>query len=116
TVNEEDVYRARMTVAADGGLATPQSGIELLDSLPLGASRTMEGERLRAARERELMLTIKEIDGVQGVRVHLAEPEQSVFVRETSPPSASVMLRLANGRQLNESQVTAIANLVANSV
>lgn len=116
TVNEEDVYRARMTVAADGGLATPQSGIELLDSLPLGASRTMEGERLRAARERELMLTIKEIDGVDGVRVHLAEPEQSVFVRETSPPSASVMLRLAPGRQLNEPQVIAIANLVANSV
>ena len=116
TVNEEDVYRARMTVAASGGIATPQSGIELLDSLPLGASRTMEGERLRAARERELMLTIKEIDGVDGVRVHLAEPEQSVFVRETSPPSASVMLKLAPGKQLNERQVTAIANLVANSV
>ena len=116
TVNEEDVYRARMTVAAEGGLATPQSGIELLDSLPLGASRTMEGERLRAARERELTLTIKEIDGVQGVRVHLAEPEQSVFVRDSAPPSASVMLRLAPGRQLNEQQVIAITNLVANSV
>lgn len=116
TVNEEDVYRARMVVASDGALATPESGIELLDSLPLGASRTMEGERLRAARERELMLTIKEIDGVDGVRVHLAEPEHSVFVREENPPSASVMLRLANGRQLSDAQVTAIANLVANSV
>lgn len=116
SVNEEDLYRARMVVASDGALSTPESGIELLDTLPLGASRTMEGERLRAARERELMLTIKEIDGVESVRVHLAEPEQSVFVRDSSPPSASVMLRLANGRQLNDSQVVAISNLVANSV
>jgi flagellar M-ring protein FliF len=116
TVNEEDLYRARMVVASDGALATPESGIALLDSMPLGASRTMEGERLRTARERELMMTIKEIDGVEAVRVHLAEPEQSVFVRESTPPSASVMLRLARGRQLSDAQVTAIANLVANSV
>lgn len=116
TVNEGDLYRARMLVASDGALATPESGTALLDSLPLGASRTMEGERLRAARERELMLTIMEIDGVEAVRVHLAEPEQSVFVRESAPPSASVMLRLAKGRQLAGSQVTAIANLVASSV
>jgi len=116
TVNEEDLYRARMIVASDGALSTPESGIELLDTLPLGASRTMEGERLRAARERELMLTIKEIEGVEAVRVHIAESEQSVFVREERPPSASVMLRLTKGRQLSDSQVVAIANLVANSV
>lgn len=116
TVNEEDLYRARMIVASDGALATPESGIELLDNLPLGASRTMEGERLRVARERELMLTIKEIDGVEAVRVHLAEPEHSVFVRDEAPPSASVMMRLAKGRQLSDAQVTAIANLVASSV
>jgi flagellar M-ring protein FliF len=116
TVDEADLYRARMMVASDGGLGAPESGIELLDTLPLGASRTLEGERLKTARERELMLTIKEIDGVESVRVHLAEADQSVFVRESSPPSASVMLRLASGKQLSNSQVTAIANLVANSV
>ena len=116
TVNDEDLYKARMVVASDGALATPESGTDLLDSMPLGASRTMEGERLRTARERELQLTIKEIDGVEAVRVHIAEPEQSVFVREDNPPSASVMLRLAKGRQLSDSQVVAIANLVANSV
>jgi flagellar M-ring protein FliF len=116
TVDEADLYRARMVVASDGGLGAPESGIELLDTLPLGASRTLEGERLKTARERELMLTIKEIDGVESVRVHIAEPDQSVFVRDSSPPSASVMLRLASGKQLSNSQVTAIANLVANSV
>jgi len=116
TVDEGDLYRARMLVASDGALATPESGSELLDSLPMGASRTLESDRLRAAQERELTLTIMEIDGVEAVRVHLARPERSVFVREDAPPSASVMLRLARGRQLADGQVTAIANLVAASV
>lgn len=116
TVDEGDLYRARMLVASEGALAAPESGSELLDSLPMGASRTLEGDRLRAAQERELTLTIMEIDGVEAVRVHLARPERSVFVREDAPPSASVMLRMARGRQLGDSQVSAIANLVAASV
>lgn len=116
TVAEGDYYRARMLAAADGAVAAPESGAALLDKLPMGASRTMEGERLRAARERDLMLTIAEIDGVEAVRVHLAESAKSVFVRENAPPSASVMVRLAQGRQLGDSQVSAIINLVAASV
>ena len=116
TVAQDDVYRARMLVASDSGLAAPQGATDMLDSIPLGASRTMEGERLRLARERELMLTIEEIDGVEGVRVHLATPERSVFVRDKSAPSASVMVRLARGRSLGPEQVEAIVNLVAGSV
>jgi flagellar M-ring protein FliF len=116
SVDEADFYRARMLVASDGALASPQGGAELLDSLPMGASRMLEGERLRAARERDLMLTIREIDGVESVRVHLAEGEKSVFVRDNVAPSASVMLRLARGRQLSASQVSAIVNMVAASV
>ena len=116
TVDADDLYKARMLVAADGAVAAPQTGAEMLDALPLGASRTMEGQRLRAARERELELTIAEIDGVQGVRVHLAEAEASVFVRDTAPVTASVMVRLASGRQLGASQVGAVVNLVAASV
>lgn len=116
TVGADDLYRARMVVASDGALATPETGQDLINSLPMGASRTLEGDRLRAAQERDLTLTIQEIDGVESVRVHLARAERSVFVRETVDPTASVMLRLARGRQLSQSQVTAIANLVAGSV
>lgn len=114
TVAEDQLYRARMVVAADGALAIPDAAASL-DSLPLGASRTLEGERLRAAREHELMQTIKEIEGVESVRVHLAEGNKSVFVRDDAPPSASVMVRMARGRQLSASQVAAIVNLVAAS-
>jgi len=116
SVAEDDLYRARMMVASDGALAAPESGAEMLDAIPLGASRTLEGERLRNVRERELVLTIMEIDGVEAVRVHLATPERSVFVREQTAPTASVMVRLARGRSLSEDQVVAIGNLVAASV
>ncbi|MEM7690042.1 MAG: flagellar basal-body MS-ring/collar protein FliF [Pseudomonadota bacterium] len=116
TVAEDDIYRARMLVASDAGLAAPQGASEMLDAIPLGSSRTLEGERLRLARERELMLTIREIDGIEAVRVHLATPERSVFVRSSNSPSASVMLRLVSGRSLSQRQVEAIVNLVSGSV
>ena len=114
TVGEDDLYRARMLVASDGALAVPDAAASL-DNLPLGASRTLEGERLRGAREQELMLTIQQIDGVESVRVHLAQAAKSVFVREDTPPTASVMVRMARGRQLSDSQVSAVVNLVAAS-
>ena len=116
TVSEGDLYRARMLVASDGAVAAPETGADMIANLPLGASRTLEGDRLRAAQERELMLTIQEIDGVEGVRVHVAKAERSVFVRDDVAPSASIMVRMAKGRQLADSQVSAIVNLVAGSV
>lgn len=116
TVDEDDLYKARMLAASDGGLATPETGEQMIDKLPMGASRTLEDERLHAARARELELTIAQIDGVEAVRVHIAEATRSVFVRDGSPPTASVMVKLARGRQLSDSQVTAIVNLVSGSV
>ena len=116
TVDEPDVYKARMLVAQNGALALPEAGADAVDKLPMGASRAMESQHLLAGREHELMLTIKQIDGVEAVRVHIAEGEQSVFVRDTIAPTASVMLHLADGRQLSDSQVNAIVNLVAGSV
>ncbi|WP_239805215.1 flagellar basal-body MS-ring/collar protein FliF [Croceicoccus hydrothermalis] len=116
SVSEDDLYRARMLVASDGALAVPETGAQMLDAIPIGSSRTLEGERLRNVRERELMLTIAEIDGVEAVRVHLAQPERSVFVRDNLAPGASVMVRMARGRSLADDQVRAIVNLVAGSV
>jgi flagellar M-ring protein FliF len=116
SVAENDLYRAKMLVASNAGIAAPEGAEAMLDAMPLGTSRTLEGERLRLARERELVLTIREIDGIESVRVHLATPERSVFVRDNNPPSASVMVRLVSGRSLSQDQVAAIVNLVAASV
>lgn len=116
TVADEDFHKARMLLASqDLPKATP-GGYQILDNLPMGVSRAVEGERLRQARETELARSIQEIDAVAEARVHLAMPEQTVFVRDKASPSASVIVKLNAGRTLGEAQVRSIVNLVASSV
>ncbi|HET8611428.1 MAG TPA: flagellar basal-body MS-ring/collar protein FliF [Sphingomonas sp.] len=116
TVPEDSYYRAKMLLAQQGLPKAAPNGDELISSLPMGASRAVEGERLREAREQDLARTIEAIDAVETARVHLAVEQQSVFLRDDSKPQASVMLTLRNGRTLSDSQVQAIIHLVASSV
>lgn len=116
TVGEDDYSRARILLAGQGLPKGTPAGYQILDQLPMGVSRAVEGERLRQARETELARSIEEIDAVAEARVHLAVPEASVFVRDNASPSASVILKLQGGRSLSDAQVASIVNLVASSV
>jgi flagellar M-ring protein FliF len=116
TVAEDDYYKARMLLASQNLPKAAPGGYAILDQLPMGVSRAVEGERLRQARETELARSIQEIEGVTEARVHLAVPENTVFVRDNAAPSASVVVRLAAGRSLSEAQVRSVINLVASSV
>ena len=116
TVSEDDYSRARLLLAGQGLPKAAPGGYAILDQLPMGVSRAVEGERLRQARESELAKSIEEIDAVEEARVHLAMPESSVFVRDTSSPSASVIVKLQPGRSLSDAQVSSIVNLTASSV
>ncbi len=116
TVAEDDYHRARILLAGQDLPKAAPGGYAILDQLPMGVSRAVEGERLRQARETELARSIGEIDSVADARVHLAMPESSVFVRDNAQPSASVIVRLEPGRSLSQAQVRSIVNLVASSV
>jgi len=116
TVSEDDYFNAKMKLAAQGLPRSAPDGDTLIDAMPMGASRAVEGEKLRTARELDLARTIEAIDTVQSARVHLAVEPPSIFLRERSRPTASVMLQLAGGRALSQSQVEAIVHLVASSV
>ncbi|OAN57700.1 flagellar basal-body MS-ring/collar protein FliF [Sphingobium sp. TCM1] len=116
TVAEDDYFKAKMMLAAQGLPKSAPDGNSMIDSLPMGASRAVEGEKLRSAREMDLARTIEAIDSVESAKVHLAVEAPSVFLRDRSKPSASVMLRLANGRTLTDQQVSAIVHLVASSI
>lgn len=116
TVAEGDYHKARMLLAGQGLPKAAPGGYALLDQLPMGVSRAVEGERLRQARETELARSIAEIDTVAEARVHLATPEATVFVRDKADPSASVIVTLQPGRTLSDAQVRSIVNLVASSV
>lgn len=116
TVAEDDFSRARILLAGQGLPKAAPGGYAILDQLPMGVSRAVEGERLRQARETELARSIEEIDTVAEARVHLAVPETTVFVRDHAAPSASVVVKLQPGRVLSDAQVASILNLVASSV
>jgi flagellar M-ring protein FliF len=116
TVSEDDYFKAKMMLASQGLPKSAPDGNSMIDSLPMGASRAVEGEKLRSAREMDLARTIEAIDSVESARVHLAVEAPSIFLRDRTKPSASVMLRLANGRSLSDAQVQAIVHLVASSV
>jgi flagellar M-ring protein FliF len=116
TVADDDFYKARMLLAQAGLPKSAPDGDAMISSLPLGASRAVEGERLRGAREMDLARTIEQIDTVQKARVHLAVEQPSVFLRDHVQAAASVMLTLQGGRTLSDGQVGAIQHLVASSV
>lgn len=115
-VPSADYHRARMQLASQGLPQSLPDANDVLTELPMGASRSVEGARLRQAQELDLARSIAEISAVAQARVHLALPEKSAFLRDTQPPKASVFLQLAPGRVLEASQVEAIVNLVSTSV
>lgn len=116
TVSEDAYFNAKLKLAAEGLPKSAPDGTTMIDTMPMGASRAVEGEKLRTAREMDLARTIEQIDAVTKARVHLAVEPPSIFLREQIKPTASVMLQLAGGRSLSQQQVDAIVHLVASSV
>ncbi len=115
-VPTNEYHQSKISLAAQGIPEFAGSEMSNLDNLPLGISRSVEGVRLRQVQEMELAKSITEISSVKASRVHLALPEKSVFVRDQTPPSASVFVNLKNGRKLDKTQILAITNLVSSSV
>ena len=116
-VPADQVYDARLKLAAEGVTDEQTIGYELLDKdRGLGTSQFMETISYRRGLEGELARTIGSMRTVRASRVHLAMPEQSVFVRDAREPTASVFLEVFAGRRLEQEQIAAIVNLVAGSV
>ena len=115
-VPADEYHQSRISLAAQGLPEFAGDDASNLENLPLGISRSVEGVRLRQVQESELAKSITEISSVKAARVHLALPEKSVFVRDQTPPTASVFVSLKNGRKLDKTQVLAITNLVSASI
>ncbi len=116
-VDQVKLAEARLKLAAQGLPEGSMTGMEMLqDDQGLGTSQFIENARYNHALEAELVRSIESIRSVETARVHLAIPEQSIFIRNRSKPSASVMVKLHSGRSLNRGQVDAIVRMVASSI
>lgn len=117
-VGENKLSRARMALAAKGISAVLPEGYELMDKEEmLGSSQFVQNVRYKRSLEGELSKSIMGLEPVENARVHLGLSESSSFVMSNKPESsASVMVQLRYGKQLDEQQVAAIIQMVAGSV
>jgi flagellar M-ring protein FliF len=111
------VHEARLKLASQGLPRGSGFGLEIMqDNGAFGSSQFMETARYNHALETELGRTISTLRPVQSARVHLAVPESSVFLRKRKEPSASVLVNLYPGRELEKPQIASIVHLVASSI
>ena len=115
-VPSTEYYEAKMKLAAEGLPSSVPQGYDLLTDIPMGTSRSVEFMKMKQTQEIELSRSINQISNILGARVHLAIPEKSVFVRESSPPTASVFVKLSDGRVLSKEQVRSIVHIVSSSI
>ena len=115
-VPSQEYYEAKMKLAAEGLPSSVPQGYDLLEQIPMGTSRSIEFMKMKQTQEIELSRSINQISNVMGARVHLAIPEKSVFIRETAPPTASVFVKLSEGRVLSKEQVRSIVHIVSSSI
>jgi flagellar M-ring protein FliF len=116
-VPQNDVAQARLTAAAAGLPAQSTVGLSLLTKTGLTTSQiTQQADYLQAI-QGELEQTIDAITGVQASQVNVAEAANQTFaLNNTHPSGASVLVTMAAGHTLTNTQVQAIVHLVASSV
>ncbi len=115
-VPQDAVYRTRIDMSAEGIPADSSPGYALLDKQGLTTSDFRQKVDYQRALEGELSKTIRAIDGVAAVSVHLVIPKEDLFSGDSSKPSASVLVRTMGDTKLRAGQVQAIVHLVASSV
>ena len=112
----DEYHESRMLLAGEGLPSSVPNGYDTLGDMPMGTSRSVEAVKIKQSLEAELSRSINHISGISSARVHLAIPEKTVFAREIALPSASVFVKLSNGRSLGRQQVQSIVHLVSSSV
>jgi len=114
-VPKDRVTKLRMKLAESGLPKGGSVGYEIFDkSDTLGSTSFVQNVNHLRALEGELARTIKSIDRIQAVRVHLVLPERQLFSREKPEPSAAIVVRVRGS--LEPQQVRAIRHIVASSV
>lgn len=117
TVPEKNLHDARLKLAGSGLTDSGRLGFELMERDPgFGVSQFMENARYQHSLETELSRTINTLRPVRDSRVHLAIPKPSAFTRQRDVASASVVLELRGGQQLERGQIDAIVHMVAASI
>ncbi|MFP4661048.1 MAG: flagellar basal-body MS-ring/collar protein FliF [Halanaerobiales bacterium] len=115
-VPQDVVYQTRIAMAGEGLPAQGAVGFEIFDQSSFGTTDFERRVNFYRAVGGELSRSIQDLNAVEYARVQITAPRESIFIEDEQPAQASVLLKIAPGYRLQNSQVQAIANLVASSV
>jgi len=115
-VPSDQVDRLRLDLAVSGLPIGGGKGYEIFDESSLGMSPRMQDINHTRAIQGELERTIKQLDPVRSVRIHIVQPDSTPFIREQKPVTASVVLTPKPGASISHGQVDGIIALVSSSV
>lgn len=113
----EKVHEARMRIASRGLPSGNAPGFEIFDQGTFGVTDFVQKVNYHRALQGELARTIEQVEGVEKARVQLALPQRKALLRKDErKATASVVLRLRSGFDLEPGQIRGIVHLVASSV
>lgn len=112
----EKVNEIRLQMASEGLPQSGRIGFEIFDKTNFGITDFTAQVNYRRALEGELERTIRSLEEVSNVRVHLTLPKESLFTQQSESAKASVFLRLKSGRQLAPGSPGGIKHLVSSAV
>lgn len=115
-VDSEKFDKLRVDLAVSGLPLANGKGYELFDSNQIGMSPYIQNINHLRAVQGELERTIKMIESVRQVRVHIVQPDPTPFVREQKPVTASVLVTEKHRGSLTQPQVDGIVALVTTGV
>ena len=116
-VAKDKVASARLLLAKNGLPSGGAVGYELFDkSGTLTSTQFEQSINETRAMEGELERSIRLLNGVRNVRVHLVLPHRDLFSTETNPSQASVVLDIGRAGRMAPDGIQAIQNLVAAAV
>jgi len=112
----EKVDQLRLELAPMGASESDMKGYELFDNSSLGMTDYMQQLNNKRALEGELSRSVNSLKQVESSRVHLVLPERSPFQESSVKASASVLLTLKRGQELDKTRVEGITSLISGSV
>jgi flagellar M-ring protein FliF len=114
--NKENINIAKIKLLISQAVANKHSGWEIFDKSSLGTTNFENKIKYKRALEGELSRSLESISSIISAKVKIGQPKDSVFAHKKTEPTASAVLTLRDGSNLNKRQIEGIKNFIASSV
>ncbi|MDR2444177.1 MAG: flagellar M-ring protein FliF [Deltaproteobacteria bacterium] len=106
----------RLDLAMKGLPAQSGVGFELFDQSKLGTTDMEQKIKLQRAVTGELERTIMRFPEVSDARIHLTVPRETLFIEDQKEPTASVVLSLRRGAEMDKAKIMGLVHLMTSAV